>query len=91
MPECKLLAQTHDSVTFQVLDNPRADDLVEEALERIRVELMSPSGRSYIVPGEATVGWNWGKANEKNPDGLAKFKRGDTRARTQLLARIMPS
>jgi DNA polymerase I-like protein with 3'-5' exonuclease and polymerase domains len=90
MPECKLLAQTYDSITFQVLDNPRIDDLIAEALERIRIELVSPCGRSYIVPGEAQVGWNWGKVSESNPDGLAKWKPGsDKRTRTPFLQRTM--
>lgn len=92
MPEVKLLAQTYDSITFQVLDNPRIDDIVLEALDRIRVELRSNSGRSYIVPGEASIGWNWGKASPSNPDGLKKWTRGgDKRARTAPLQRIMPS
>lgn len=90
MPECQLLAQTYDSITFQVLDNPRQDDLIAEALERIRIELVSPSGRSYIVPGEAAVGWNWGKVSERNPDGLMKWRPGaDKRERTQILQRIV--
>jgi DNA polymerase I-like protein with 3'-5' exonuclease and polymerase domains len=90
MPNAKLLAQTYDSITFQVIDDPEIDDLVEEALGRIRVELISPSGRSYIVPGEASIGWNWGKYSEANPDGLKKWKPGgDKRERTSLLQRVM--
>lgn len=90
MPEAKLLAQTYDSITFQVLDNGQLDDLVAEALERIRVELVAPNGRSYIVPGEASIGWNWGKLSPSNPDGLMKWKPGsDSRSRTQFLQRIM--
>jgi hypothetical protein len=93
MPEVQLLAQTYDSITFQVLDNPRADDLIEEALQRIRVELFSHSGRKYVVPGEASVGWNWGKISKTNPDGLLKWDREkpDVRERTQPLQRIMQS
>jgi hypothetical protein len=91
MPQCKLLAQTYDSITFQVLDDKRLDDTVEEALHLIRVELLAPSGRSYIVPGEASIGWNWGKASQSNPDGLAKWKPGgDSRSRTAPLQRVMP-
>jgi DNA polymerase I-like protein with 3'-5' exonuclease and polymerase domains len=90
MPEVKLLAQTYDSITFQVLDNSNLDDVVSEVLERIKVQLKSPSGRSYIVPGEASLGWNWGKQSSTNPDGLMKWKPGgDKRERTAPLQRIM--
>lgn len=64
MPQVQLLGQTYDSITFQYKDTPGAtDSIISEALQRIRVELIAPtSGRSYIVPGEAKVGWNWGAA-----------------------------
>lgn len=93
-PECQLLAQTHDSITFQVREGPGFDDAVGRALEHIRVELVAPNGRSYIVPGEAKVGWNWGnydpKQPAKNPEGLMKWAPGrDTRVRRTGLQRIM--
>jgi hypothetical protein len=91
MPQVQLLAQTYDSITFQVLES-QVDDAVQQALELIRVPLTSPSGRLYIVPGEAAVGWNWGYSNESNPDGLVKWRPGaDTRQRITGLDRIMPS
>jgi DNA polymerase I-like protein with 3'-5' exonuclease and polymerase domains len=91
MKDVQLLAQTHDSITFQIREDLPIDDLIAEVLERIRVELKAPSGRSYIVPGEASTGWNWGKMSDTNPDGLRKWKPGeDNRERTQLLQRMMP-
>lgn len=91
MPEVELLAQTHDSITFQIREEKPIDDLIAEVLNHIRVELKSPSGRSYIVPGEAKTGWNWGNASETNPDGLKKWwPGGETRTRTSFLQRIMP-
>jgi DNA polymerase I-like protein with 3'-5' exonuclease and polymerase domains len=89
MPEVELLAQTYDSITFQVHES-KADVAIANALDLIRVELTAPSGRSYIVPGEAAVGWNWGYASETNPDGLVKWnpKKPDQRERTQPLQRI---
>jgi len=94
----QLLAQTHDSITFQCREGTE-DDVIPEALERIKVELVAPNGRSYIVPGEAAVGWNWGyrevnaKTGEvRNPDGLVKWRAGaDKRTRTTLLQRIIPA
>jgi hypothetical protein len=90
MPECQLLAQTYDSITFQINESLPFDDLIAEVLERIRIELKAPNGRSYIVPGEATTGWNWGKLSETNPDGLAKWTPGSARRRSQPIQRIAP-
>lgn len=92
MPQVQLLAQTYDSITFQFDETEKVDELIGRMLELIRVELRSPSGRLYVVPGEAKIGWNWGnqvtqadidkaKALGKrlprlNLDGLAKWKPG---------------
>lgn len=92
MPQVQLLAQTYDSITFQYKESDDETKIISEALERIRVSLVAPNGRKYIVPGEAKVGWNWaarhdaskpsGKGNRYNPDGLVKWKSGqDTRTR----------
>lgn len=92
MPQIQLLAQTYDSITFQFDESADADKIICEALELIKVELLAPNGRSYVVPGEAKVGWNWGyvvtqqdvdraiaagrKPPKLNVEGLAKWKRG---------------
>jgi DNA polymerase I-like protein with 3'-5' exonuclease and polymerase domains len=90
MPECELLAQTYDSITFQVKETLDIDSIIEEVLEKIRIELVSSCGRRYIVPGEAAMGWNWGYASPSNPDGLVKWRPGgDKRTRTTLLQRVM--
>jgi hypothetical protein len=62
MPQVQLLAQTYDSITFQYREDADENQVIGEALERIRVELLGPgpARRRYIVPGEAKVGWNWG-------------------------------
>lgn len=91
-PTAQLLAQTHDSITFQAPDDRKFDDLVGRIIEHLRVDIMSPSGRNYWVPGEAKVGWNWGsrvtqadrekavasgrKAPTLNEHGLVKWKPG---------------
>lgn len=63
MPQVQLLGQGYDSIIFQFPESADEGAIISEALERIRVELRDPtSGRSYIVPGEAKVGWNWGAA-----------------------------
>lgn len=101
MPEVELLAQTYDSITFQFDESADADDIIGRALELIRVELRAQNGRSYIVPGEAKVGWNWGyevtpadvakaaaarkKIPRLNPEGLRKHTFGKIDDRTRAL------
>lgn len=69
-----LLAQVHDAVLFEYPEN--RDDLVEEACGLLSAEITLQDGRPFAVPTEASVGWNWGKATEGNPLGLAKLKAG---------------
>lgn len=92
MPHVQLLAQTYDSITFQYADQGHEYEsrVIQDALELIRVELQHPSGRKYIVPGEAKVGWNWGYYSDKNPEGLAKWSARvpDTRVRRTGLQRF---
>lgn len=90
MSEVELLAQTFDSITFQYDEAADEAEIIQRALELIRVELRAPNGRLYVVPGEAKVGWNWGaevteadqdraRASGRpiprlNPGGLKKWK-----------------
>jgi DNA polymerase I-like protein with 3'-5' exonuclease and polymerase domains len=84
--DVQLLAQTHDSITFQYEDNP---DLERSVIEWIlfllsEIELRDPkSGRIYIAPGDAKVGWNWAPYSETNPAGLMKWKKGQTERRVR--------
>ncbi len=93
MPEVQVLAQTHDSITFQAPEGQDAA-IVKRALELMRVELKRPSGQPYVVPGEAKVGWNWGpyaspedveagRSPRPNPGGLRKFKPGQAEDRVR--------
>lgn len=92
MPQIQLLAQTYDSITFQFRESESESEIIERALELIRVELRSPGGRAYVVPGEAKIGWNWGNFTDEsdvkralaagkhaprlNLEGLRKWSRG---------------
>lgn len=87
-----LLAQGFDSITFQFHRSLPMDSIIQQCLELVRVELVAPNGRRYVVPGEAKVGYNWGsqvtaedqaKARSAgrepprlNPHGLRKWKPG---------------
>lgn len=91
MPEVQLLAQTYDSITFQYLDKGKEYEarIIQRVLELVKVRLVSPSGRVYVVPAEAKCGWNWGsevnvvdiekarvalrKVPRLNPEGLRKW------------------
>lgn len=97
MPEVQLLAQTYDSISFQYPEDADEAAVIQKALKLIEVELRSPSGRRYVVPGEAKIGWNWGsqvtpkdvatalakglKPPRLNPEGLIKWKPGMTDSR----------
>lgn len=74
-PRVALLAQGFDSITFQYEDKGKEyeDDVLAHVLDLIRVRIVSPSGRPYVVPGEAKIGWNWGSEGGGNPDGLRKW------------------
>lgn len=79
----ELQLQVHDAIVFQY--NPKDEDWI---LPRVR-ELLSHTiplmnGRSFSIPTDCMVGWNWGYASDKNPDGLKKWKGpgSDTRQRT---------
>jgi DNA polymerase I-like protein with 3'-5' exonuclease and polymerase domains len=91
----QLLAQVHDAVYFQFPENANVEAIISEAIGYLRTPFKHtrPNGqvRTFDVPGEAKVGWNWGNYHEKyNPDGLMKWKGQDDRKRSGSgLQRIM--
>lgn len=78
----QLLVQVHDSILFQYPEELE-DEIVPWALETLKTHLVLKGGRDFVVPTEAMTGWNWGYVGEDNPDGLKKWKGGDTRKRTE--------
>lgn len=92
--EVQLLAQTHDSVTFQC-PVAAVDAMVPRALACMEIPMTTPHGRVVTVPGDPKVGFNWANAhrpdkptgprNPHNPDGLRKWKPGLSWQRTPLL------
>lgn len=79
MLQVQLLAQGFDSITFQYPDKGHdfESQIISEALDLIRVEFKHPSGRSYCVPGEAKIGWNWGY--QVTGQDIARAKMSGTR------------
>jgi len=78
MPQVQLLAQTYDSITFQYQDRGHEYEsaLISEALQHVRVELKANNGRSYVVPGEAKIGWNWGPQITQADVDKARARKG---------------
>jgi DNA polymerase I len=77
---CQLLLQIHDAILVQYPEHLE-DQIVPELLKAIKVPIELKHNRMLTIPSEAQVGWNWAKQNEKNPDGLTKWKGNDGRKR----------
>lgn len=81
-PKIELLAQTHDSLTFQY-DERDELEIIPEVLAHLSSITHTVKGRVVRVPGEAKTGWNWmahhneskpiGPGNRHNPNGLKKW------------------
>jgi DNA polymerase I-like protein with 3'-5' exonuclease and polymerase domains len=101
----RVALQLYDAIYFQYREEDNEAEVVTQALNLIQDTPFHHNGRTFIVPGEIKVGWNWGsyvseadakKAYERgeknvlvNLDGLKKWKGGDDRKRTPLLDKIM--
>lgn len=68
----QILLQCHDSILVQYPEEAE-NEIVPKMLETMRVPLELEGGRQFVVPLEVQVGWNWGKASNDNPNGLAKW------------------
>lgn len=68
----QILLQGHDSILIQYPEEVE-DEVIPKALAAMRVPLELEGGRSFVVPVEVQVGWNWGKKSEDNPLGLSKW------------------
>jgi hypothetical protein len=77
----ELLAQGHDSITFQCRPSDLAA-VIPRALDLTSIELVAPSGRAFTVPGDCKVGYNWGNwSATANPNGLREWSGSDDRTR----------
>lgn len=85
MPEVKVLGNGFDSILFQYREEDE-ERIISKALSLMEVPLYhAASGRKFLVPNEAKVGWNWMDAhnpskplsndkNKYNPNGLMKWR-----------------
>lgn len=83
------LLQVHDSILLQY---PERDEhlVIPKILELMQVPITLKNGRTFIVPAEAKIGWNWADVEynkdgsvKGNPDGLVKWRGKDERQRTK--------
>lgn len=84
--EVQLLAQKHDSVTFQFVDvSPEYEvQTVKHAMALMSTPLKH-SGRTFDVPCDAKIGYNWGAWDAKiNPNGMRKWRAGEPDPRRRL-------
>lgn len=100
----QVLLQLYDAIYFQYREDDNEAEILSEALALIDVPIEA-KGRTFTVPGEAKIGWNWAsyvgpedvaraiaqgnKPPDLNLDGLKKYKGEDLRKRTALLDRVM--
>lgn len=98
LPQVRLWHEVYDAVYCQYREEEE-QEILPKILALTKVELQH-NGRSFIVPSDAKVGWNWGdyadssavlagKAQELNMNGLKKWKGSDTRKRAQGLERVL--
>lgn len=75
----QLLLQVHDSILFQYPTHLE-QEIVPWAIAASRVPIELTKGRTFVVPTEAKVGFNWGDwdAND-NPYGMKKWSGDDDR------------
>lgn len=77
-----IMLQVHDSILIQYQEE-KENEVIPQVLKAMRVPLELEGGRLFEVPVECQVGWNWAKATEENPNGLAKYPDGRTSRYTQ--------
>ena len=72
LPGVQILAQVHDSILIQYPEDLERD-IIPQVLSLMRVPINLSRGRTFVIPCEAKVGYNWGDQAGDNPDGLRKW------------------
>ena len=79
--DVQILLNLHDAVLGQVRVE-KVDTLIPQVLECLRfpfpVTDINGKTREVVIPFDAEVGANWGKAGDKNPGGLKKWRPNGT-------------
>jgi hypothetical protein len=80
MPQVQLLAQLHDGIYFQYHESDNEPAIIQQALALFQTTRVH-EGRTFTIPGEAKIGWNWANVSPSNPNGLKTWKGTDLRRR----------
>lgn len=76
----ELVTTTHDSFSIILPEPERVKGFIAEAkaiMERSWPQYKPhPEFGAFWVPCDASIGRNWGKKSEKNPDGLREYQMG---------------
>ena len=67
----QMLLQVHDSVLFQFPED-HEEVVVPWAIAQIEQTVALKGGRTFVIPGEGKVGWNWSD-DRSDPDALRKW------------------
>lgn len=77
----QILAQVHDAVLITYPEEFERR-LIPVVCQTLPVSV-PVNGRVLTIPAEASVGWNWEKQGDTNPDGLRKWSGNDSRERQE--------
>lgn len=78
----ELQVQVHDSILLSYPEELE-EIVLPQAIKALQTRLILAHDREFIVPVDAKVGWNWGDQSDENPDGLVKWRGGDSRKRQE--------
>ena len=66
----QLLAQVHDAILLQFLEELFEEAVIEMVLRHMEIAVPMRGGRTMVIPVEASTGWNWGKRSAENERGM---------------------
>lgn len=71
LSQVQLLLQIHDAILVEYPEEIE-DEVIPLLCKTIEVPVELNHGRRLIIPSDAQVGWNWGKASKPCPPGCDK-------------------
>jgi DNA polymerase-1 len=74
--DATLYMHDHDAITIQYPEE-REDEIIPKIIEQLKVPISLEGGRTLEIPFDCVVGWNRGKYDSDNPDGLRDYIPGD--------------
>lgn len=86
-----IVMHDHDALTFMYPEEEE-DDLIPRLMSELIIPVPLAGKRELRIPYDCAVGWNKGKFDVSNPNGLKEYTGRDTRARQEevgLLDRIV--